>query len=49
MAVALGADGVIVPHAKRRRAFTAGNTTWEGEGAETLWDVAAIRRYALGA
>ena len=49
MGVALGVDGVIMPHAKRRRAFTAGNATWEGVGAETLWDLAAVRRYATGA
>ena len=49
MGVALGVDGIIVPHAKRRRAFTAGNTTWEGVGPDTLWDMAAVRRYAAGA
>ena len=49
MGVALGVDGIIMPHAKRRRTFSAANTTWVGAGAETLWDVAAIRSYAMGA
>jgi len=48
MGVALGVDGIVMPHAKRRHAFTAANTTWQGAGAETLWDIAAVRRYAGG-
>ena len=48
MGVALGVDGIIMPHAKRRRAYTAGNTTWEGVGPDTLWDMAAVHRYAAG-
>ena len=49
MGVALGVDGIIMPHAKRRRKYTALATVWEETRADTLWDVTAIRRYAAGA
>ena len=48
MGIALGVDGIIMPHAKRRRKYTALATVWEGARAGTLWDVDAIRRYAAG-
>ena len=48
MGVALGVDGIIMPHAARRRKYTAINTVWEGARAETLWDVESIRGYAAG-
>ncbi len=48
MAVALGVDGVIMPHAQKRQNFTAGATLWEPVRADTLWDVEAIRKYAAG-
>ena len=48
MGIALGVDGIIMPHAKRRRKYTASQTVWESTRAETLWDMSAIRRYAAG-
>ena len=48
MGVALGVDGIIMPHAKRRRKYTAQATVWEETRADTLWNVGAVRRYAAG-